>query len=460
MHDPIAGIAYAWHYRADQRRRLNVIVDGISGAKCSPDKHRLIENNFLRRVISRRIEVREQVVLFPKRRHEIDSESVVQSQLRSDLPGVLTVKLEVVVWRLGQHGLAELPVLTEVPEQGIRECPLCIAGIQRVPVEENVGIVRPERILLFDGVFVKESRLERVRRENLGQVVGEVRDWIGVRVRRACESCQLRLKTRAADTAEAEIGDESARVGRGVEQRNIDLRNRSVVWTAARRTISRDAVPGPAILKLVRHRRADNCRYAAGDGPAIRRRIKWGKPKTIARVGPAVGTVLRLMTPNDADESLPSVADVVVSAIHLVERWIFIGGLRFIVVLRISRHIRHRQPVQDRWTVRAEAVARNDVARETRRLICCSAVTRLQRILDEHWNAGAVAGLGKVALPLQQCWNRDSHRSGGGNSGPSPFMRHEKEQFALVGVEFSRNINRAADVIAGLHFSINLARNP
>src|SRR6185436_5879999 len=71
MDDTVGGITHAWHDRSDQNRRTRGAGDWVAGRSDAIDESRLVQENFLGRVVGSRIEVREQVALLIDRRHEV-----------------------------------------------------------------------------------------------------------------------------------------------------------------------------------------------------------------------------------------------------------------------------------------------------------------------------------------------------------------------------------------------------
>src|SRR6267143_4040102 len=115
---------------------------------------------------------------------------------------------------------------------------------------------------------------------------------------------------------------------------------------------------------------------------------------------------------------------------------------------------RFRVRPQQGLTVGADAGLRNDVTRETGRLISGIALLRrwLARVPDETRTAKKfvrrVEQLTEISLAHGQGGNRCDLRLL--FSASDPLLGHEEKKLAPVGVELPRNENRAADVIAVL----------
>ena len=78
MNKAITGIANARHDGSYQHSRAYFSGHRISRAASSVDEGRLIQKNFLGRIIGGRIEVREHVVLLIERWDQIDTKAIVQ----------------------------------------------------------------------------------------------------------------------------------------------------------------------------------------------------------------------------------------------------------------------------------------------------------------------------------------------------------------------------------------------
>src|SRR5207253_2615122 len=156
----VAGTADAGHDCADQAGRSRLARDWINGTALAAHERGLIQNNLLRRIVCRRIEVRELAVLLPDRRDDVHAHAVIERQLRGGFPRVLQIPLGVPVRSRGHDGFTELIVTLEISQQRVRIWPIGIAWIQSITIEQDGRIVWPERILLFDGILREEARLE------------------------------------------------------------------------------------------------------------------------------------------------------------------------------------------------------------------------------------------------------------------------------------------------------------
>src|SRR5205807_5861449 len=108
-----------------------------------------------------------------------NSKSVVQCQLPRNLPGILPIEFDAGVREMGQWLGAALYEGVEGAEQRVRERPVRIVGIERVPAEVKRPIVGlSERGLAFQRVLVEKARLQSVNAQGFGEVIGIVPDGV------------------------------------------------------------------------------------------------------------------------------------------------------------------------------------------------------------------------------------------------------------------------------------------
>src|SRR5262249_42258594 len=117
------------------------------------------------------------------------------------------------------------------------------------------------------------------------------------------------------------------------------------------------------------------------------------------------------------------------------------------VELVVPGDVRRRVKIEDRFTASEETIGRDNVARETGRLIGCGAGAVQQRIFDENLVAVAIGGLRKVAVTLGLRGNAHIVRPYRGEL-LIPLLIPVKEKLVLLLIETQeRQINRAADVV-------------
>ena len=191
----------------------------------------------------------------------------------------------------------------------------------------------------------------------------------------------------------------------GIQQRNVDIRDRRGNKGCPPPAGCRDSVHGIAELKFVGQRRADDGGDIGCDGPSVGGREERREAEIVARVGSSVRHVLRLLAVQTADEEAPFSLRVVVDAIDLVVRRLAAGNLRLVVVAGLAEGVRQRQPIQNRGSVLAEARGRDELLPGK----ACPAGWRRgagERIVDGLQDAGRVAGVGEIAVLVGPRWER------------------------------------------------------
>ena len=197
-HHPVVRVAGTRHVGADEHRVLRLAGHRIERHPGAVDDRRQVQPRRLRRIVARRVEVRDLIVDPHVRRVPDKARAVVQRQPRPDDERVLRVEF-------GHPGTVArlavaigLGVLREYPEQRV--------GVGETGVERVVGVAR-EVVLAHPGAAARlvvlhvleiAAGLERVARPGPGEVVAEPVDPVACRVADAVVVGEVR-RFRAGD---------------------------------------------------------------------------------------------------------------------------------------------------------------------------------------------------------------------------------------------------------------------
>src|ERR1700722_6526500 len=158
---------------------------------------------------------------------------------------------------------------------------------------------------------------------NLIQVVDDIPERIGIGVRQAVElrnEGEVGEERRTLDAAEAEVGNQTAGIGVGIEERNLEIGSSPKIGAAGSGRNVGNTVLRITVLEFVGQGGADD----GGDvGGEVRPRESFGEKRGERehvgfRAG-AVGVVLRVVAYQAAEEGVPLIVDVVIDAVDLIE---------------------------------------------------------------------------------------------------------------------------------------------
>ena len=420
--------------RANQGGRTHLPVHRIHRNPASVLQRRLAEPSRLRRLVKRRIEGRSLQRLIKLGLDPIETHAIVHGQFVGDPPGVLEEPLDVPVAILAVQHRVGLREALEGAGEGVREGPIGIERIGRVPVKPDVPVNRGECRLVFLGVMQIDAGLQRVAPEHLGQVVRKVPGVIEV-----------------AEGGAGEVRERSVRYATETpvlhQGQLVRFRERHAVGQA--QGLALEGVVGRVDVEHVPRGTEDEFvgeggayggRQVGDKAPTGVAKVHGSERDVIVGVPLSIGHVLFALGPEVSGVEPPFIADVIVAAVHLFAAREGVRDLRLVVEVGIDAGgVGLGIEVQDAAAIGTDAVLGDDVSGELDVIV--------QRVPDGEGGAAAFAGLGEVSGPLEGSGHGDV-AEGVGDELVLPFGADEEEKLVFIPVEESGDVDGAADVEA------------